>query len=228
MLHSIGRPSRMAVTCLAALALLLAALGSISTARAAEQASCPEAVKDRVTDLWYTVTRGSDSLVVTSLDDVHQGDLVEAHFTVVDGCEDVHVRINSYTASGVTHGTSLPQKLYDKAEGTFGAGQHVLGPIAIPDCYFQADVVVKAAVGEGEGRALRDATLQGENACTEAPPTPEQEEQGSTGTPPASLPDAAMGMRGGSSPMPMVVFSLVLLVSLALAKARTTAVADSD
>ena len=234
MLRSIGRPSRMAVTFLAALALLLAALGSISLVRATEQASCPEIVKDRVTDLWYSVTRGSDNLVVTSLDDVHQGDMVEAHFTVVEGCEDVHVQINSYTASGVTHETSKPQKLFDKAEGTFGPGEQALGPIAIPDCFFQADVVVRAAVGEGEGRALLDATLQGENACTETPDQSVSEGQSASetesvaesekasgeqslkageGTPGGSVSDGALSLNG-SSPLPTIAFSLILLASL--------------
>jgi len=166
-----SRLSRQSVALLAIIGLLLALLGTMSTARATEPTGgdCPDAVQDRVTSFWYTVTRGADTLTVSSLDEVQQGDWVELHFVIADGCSGVDVRINSYQASGNTHETSNPQKLFDKAMGTFDAGTHALGPIQIPECFFQADVVVMAINGnQQQERFLLDATLSGENSCVES------------------------------------------------------------
>jgi hypothetical protein len=49
----------------------------------------------------------------------------------------------------------------------------------------------------------------------EETPTPEQSVQGVVGTPAASVPDSAMGATGGPSPLPTLVFGLILLASLA-------------
>jgi hypothetical protein len=56
-------------------------------------------------------------------------------------------------------------------------------------------------------------------------PTPESSVQGGTGTPAPSIPDGAMEMRGGPSPIPTILFAMILLSSLgtlAWANVRTT------
>jgi hypothetical protein len=53
---------------------------------------------------------------------------------------------------------------------------------------------------------------------------PEQSVQAATGTPAASQPNTAMGTEGGPSPLPTMVFGLLLLASLgtlAYANVRT-------
>jgi hypothetical protein len=216
-----SRLPRQAVAMLAIVGLLLALVGSISTVRAG--GVCPEALEDRVShDESYTITRGTDTITATSLDDVQEGDSVELHFVIADGCTGVGVYIFSYTASGNTHETMNPQKLFDKDQGTFDAGTHALGPIDVPDCFFQVDVVVKELDAEGEEteRFILDANLGGDNACAEEDveggtpiPTPEEDVQGSTGTPAASLPNSAVSLTA-TSVIAGLVFGVILLTSL--------------
>ncbi|HYM52183.1 MAG TPA: hypothetical protein VEW45_01705 [Candidatus Dormibacteraeota bacterium] len=221
-----SRLPRLALAMLAIAGLLLALVGSISTVRAG--GVCPEDLADRVShDESYTITRGTDTITATSLDDVQEGDSVEIHFVVAEGCTGVGVYIFSYTASGNTHETMNPQKLFDKDEGTFDAGTHALGPIDVPDCFFQVDVVIKELDAEGEEteRFILDANLGGDNACVDEPtpeedveggtpvPAPEEDVQGSTGTPAASLPNSAVSLTA-SSVIAGLVFGVILLTSL--------------
>jgi len=53
-----------------------------------------------------------------------------------------------------------------------------------------------------------------EQSVAGATGTPEQSVAGATGTPQASLPNGAMGQGDGPSPLPTVLFSLILLISL--------------
>lgn len=157
---------------LGTLALLAVSIGATGQA-VATGATCPSNIRDRVTTYSYTVTRGGSTFTAKTLDEVQQGDSVQVQFTIADGCSDVQVALYSYTASGNTHETGWPQHLFDQALGTFNPGTYSLGPIDMPDCYFQADIVIKDSVNGGAlQRDVPDATLGGTRSCSAAPPTP--------------------------------------------------------
>lgn len=59
-----------------------------------------------------------------------------------------------------------------------------------------------------------EQTVQGGTPTPTPSPTPEGSVKAGTGTPAPSLPDGAMGGTGGPSPVPTVIFGLILLVSL--------------
>ncbi len=97
--------------------------------------------KDSVTLVEYQVDRGGQQIIIGDLNQAQQGDTVTAKFTVDAGCDPQEVSLVVYEAQGPDFNSSFPQTLHDFASGAFGPGTHTLGPVAIPDCYFQVDFV---------------------------------------------------------------------------------------
>ena len=166
--HSATSIRQVPLALVATLSLLVSALGlvtpALATEPAAPAATCPSGTA-QISSYSYTVTRGSATMTVARLHDVQPGDKVQANFTIADGCTGLSVLFISYMASGNTSGTANPQTKFDSARGVFDAGAHSLGPIDIPDCFFQADLKV--------GTSVRDATLGGTTSCAPTPtPTP--------------------------------------------------------
>jgi hypothetical protein len=77
---------------------------------------------------------------------VHQGDTVQAFFTVRRG-ETAQVTLVSYTALGATFDptTAGQQAISDVQSGTFGPGTHSL-TVQVPNQFFQVDFVLGAAI----------------------------------------------------------------------------------
>jgi hypothetical protein len=77
---------------------------------------------------------------------VHQGDTVQAFFTVKKG-ETAQVTLVSYTAPAATFdaNTASQQQEFDVQTGTFGPGDHSL-TVKIPNSFFQVDFVLGAAI----------------------------------------------------------------------------------
>jgi len=77
---------------------------------------------------------------------VHQGDTVQAFFTVRNG-DSAQVTLVSYTAPGSSFdpNTASQQQEFDVQTGTFGPGTHSL-TVTIPNSFFQVDFVLGAAI----------------------------------------------------------------------------------
>jgi parallel beta-helix repeat protein len=73
---------------------------------------------------------------------VHQGDTVQAVFTVKSGAEPHLYSLVSYAAPGSTFDAdnAHQQVVYDSDSGVFGPGVHTL-TVTVPDCYFQVDFI---------------------------------------------------------------------------------------
>ncbi|MEA3136448.1 MAG: large repetitive protein, partial [Thermoplasmata archaeon] len=132
---------------------------------------CDE-VDEVIDDYKLTIKRGSSTLSADHMSSVRQGDSVQALFKIDADCQDAPVSLASYTASGPTWPTSLPQTLYDSETGLFDAGWRQLPFVDVPTCYFQADLVIGPVLsgdqlnsGERYGDRKVDAVNGGTAAC---------------------------------------------------------------
>ncbi len=97
--------------------------------------------KTAVSNLSYTIDRDGQQLTVNSLSQILPGDLVTPNFDIAPGCGPIELSFASYTASGPTFASSLPQTTYEWASSYVADGSQSLAPVAIPACYYQADMV---------------------------------------------------------------------------------------
>jgi hypothetical protein len=123
---------------------------------------------------------------------VHSGDKLEAFFTIASGCQNVPVTLVSHTMPGPT---LVPpkvsdQKVFDLATATFSGGDHTLGPINVPMCFFQVDFVYGGVHGSGYHVQVHtySSGTGGTTSCT-TPPTPPPP---TPPTPPAAPPPASV------------------------------------
>lgn len=73
--------------------------------------------------------------------DLAQGDALRLAFTLGEGCKDATISLVTYRTSGPDFSTSFPQTLHDSDTRKLGHGTHTLGPVDVPDCFFQVDLV---------------------------------------------------------------------------------------
>ncbi len=105
---------------------------------------------------------------------VQAGDKLEAFFTIANGCQNVPVTLVSHTMPGPTFVPSkvTNQKIFDLATARFNSGDHTLGPINVPTCWFQVDFVYGGIHGSGYG--VHDHTYSsgtgGTTACSTSTP----------------------------------------------------------
>lgn len=97
--------------------------------------------KSAVSLLSYDLERNGQQSQVSSLGSVQSADEVTANFTVDSGCNPIELSFAAYRASASTWSNSIPQTLDNFDTGSFGPGTHSLGPIDIPACFFQVDLV---------------------------------------------------------------------------------------
>ncbi len=109
---------------------------------------------------------------------VHQGDQVEAFFTIAEGCRNVSLALVSHTSPDPYFVRShvSQQRVFDAVRGTFSAGSHTLGPVRVPDCNFQVDfeaLATKSAPGFTYSSATGGTTKcsTGGTTTTTEPPT---------------------------------------------------------
>lgn len=126
-----------------------------------------------VTLLDYDVTRNGAQRQISDLSDTEQGDDVTVNFSVDSACSSVEVSLAAYEASGSSFGTSIPQTLYDSTTGTFGPGNHSLGAVSIPACFYQVEFVCGPVLtgeeinsGKRYGSRKIDWHNAGANSCT--------------------------------------------------------------
>ena len=108
---------------------------------------------------------------------VHQGDLVQAFFTVKAGHTDT-LSLVSYTAPEPTFVASQAgqQHIYDLATGTFSTGHYSL-TVHVPKCYFQVDFVCGLAIdhfgpaGSNIFYSAEGRLISADNGGTAPPPT---------------------------------------------------------
>ena len=115
--------------------------------------------------------------VVTNLrGQVHQGDTVQAVFTVAKGYVDT-LSLVSYIAPGATFSAAnaSQQTIYQDATGTFGPGTYTLS-VVVPKCYFQVDFVCGYAIdkfgpaGSNIFYSAQDRLISADNGGTTPPP----------------------------------------------------------
>src|SRR5438105_12173293 len=80
---------------------------------------------------------------------VTPGASVQVNFTVRSTCANASLSIVSYTAPGATFdaNTASQQHVYESANGTF-TGNGTLGPIDVPNCYYQVDFVAGSVINQ--------------------------------------------------------------------------------
>jgi len=111
-----------------------------------------------VSNLSYTIDRDGQQVTVSSLSQILPGDLVTPNFDIAPGCGPIELSFASYTASGPTFASSLPQTTYEWSSSYFADGSQSLAPVAIPACYYQADMVCGAVLwGDEINRGARYA-----------------------------------------------------------------------
>lgn len=132
--------------------------------------------KTAVSNLSYTIDRDGQQLTASSLSQILPGDLVTPNFDIAPGCGPIELSFASYTASGPTFASSLPQTTYEWASSYFADGSQSLAPVAIPACYYQADMVCGSVLwGDEINRGARygDRKLDwqngGDTACNADP-----------------------------------------------------------
>jgi hypothetical protein len=115
--------------------------------------------------------------VVTDLrGHVHQGDTVQAVFTVDKGYIDT-LSLVSYIAPGASFSAAnaSQQTIYQDATGTFGPGTYTLC-VVVPKCYFQVDFVCGYAIdkfgpaGSNIFYSAQDRLISADNGGTNAAP----------------------------------------------------------
>jgi hypothetical protein len=97
---------------------------------------------------------------------VHQGDHVEAFFTIAESCSRVGMALVAHTAPDAffVPAHASQQKVFDGVKATFGAGSHTMGPVSVPPCNFQVDFAALATKA-APGHTYSSAT-GGSNSCT--------------------------------------------------------------
>lgn len=131
---------------------------------------------------------GKDGIVMVVTDltgNTQQGDKVTATLELAPECSNHKFSLVSYEAPGPTFSrdTAHLQKLFDwdtNASRGRGVFTLVLGPIHIPDCYYQIDLVRGEPLRRlgpadsdnfyGDQGRLLDADNGGRNSCTPPPP----------------------------------------------------------
>jgi hypothetical protein len=103
---------------------------------------------------------------------VHEGDSVEAWFTIAAGCKNIPVALTSHTMPDNTFVPShaSQQKVFDSAKGPFSAGDHTLGPVTVPPCNFQVDFA--ALEYQGNHGHTYSSAVGGTKVCSGSPPAP--------------------------------------------------------
>ena len=90
----------------------------------------------------YTITRGNHTLEVADLTGrVQPGDQITAFVTIVPDCTGVSIGLAAYQAQAPRYDPQLEQVLHAQDTRVVGTGQQQLA-VAVPDCYFQVDLVV--------------------------------------------------------------------------------------
>jgi hypothetical protein len=129
---------------------------------------------------------------------VHAGDLVVAHFTIAQGCENVTVTFATYSRPGGT--TDVTQQvLSDHQTGTFSAGDHTLQ--ATLPCSWQADLAMGEVINKFDantfyGDRLKDSGW-GTEQCVTPSPTSSIE---ASSTPNPSSPTPTGGINSSATP----------------------------
>jgi hypothetical protein len=90
---------------------------------------------------------------------VSSGDQVTAIFTVASGCQGARVALVSHTMPDPVFVKDhvAQQKIFDSARAALAGGTHTLGPVTVPNCYFQIDFAVFGA-GATPGFTYSSAT----------------------------------------------------------------------
>ncbi len=101
---------------------------------------------------------------------VSSGDRVTAIFTLASGCQGSRVALVSHTMPDPVFVKAHvnEQVIFDSARAMLNGGMHTLGPVRVPDCYFQLDFAVLGA-GSTPGFTYSSAT-GGTVACTPTDP----------------------------------------------------------
>jgi hypothetical protein len=101
---------------------------------------------------------------------VSSGDRVTAMFTVASGCQGARVALVSHTMPDPVFVKDhvAQQKIFDSARASLAGGPHTLGPVTVPNCYFQIDFAV---FGKGATPAfLYSSATGGTVPCPAADP----------------------------------------------------------
>jgi hypothetical protein len=90
---------------------------------------------------------------------VASGDRVTAIFTLASGCQGARVALVSHTMPDPVYvkAHAAQQQIFDSARASLNGGTHTLGPVSVPDCYFQIDFAVFGA-GSTPGFTYSSAT----------------------------------------------------------------------
>jgi hypothetical protein len=121
---------------------------------------------------------------------VHQGDQVEAFFTISSECSRVPMALVAHTAADPFYVPSHArlQRVSDAVKASFNAGSHTMGPVHVPPCNFQVDfeaLATKSAPGFTYSSATGGTTScnPGTTTTTAAPTTTTEPKS----NPPASV-----------------------------------------
>jgi hypothetical protein len=105
-----------------------------------------------------------------SLSDLRQhvssGDRVTAVFTLANGCQGARVALVSHTMPDPVFVKAHvdEQVIFDSARANLSAGEHTLGPVRVPDCWFQIDFAVLGG-GPGTPGFTYSSATGGTRAC---------------------------------------------------------------
>lgn len=120
----------------------------------------------RVVTSWHFLDNGMPLTDLRRM--VSSGDHVTAVFTLANGCQGARVALVSHTMPDPVYVKAHvgEQVIFDSARAMLNDGDHTLGPVRVPDCYFQIDFAVLGA-GSTPGYTYSSAT-GGTNACSPA------------------------------------------------------------
>jgi hypothetical protein len=128
---------------------------------------------------------------------VPQGARVSVVFTIAAGCVVLADLVSSTAPSGTfVPGIGPLEHHFDEQSAVVGAGTHTLGPISIPDCFFEVDFKVKPNPGRG-GQKFRVSSANGGTApCSFGTTTTTSTAAPTTTSTTASIPRVAAATTG--------------------------------